>query len=239
MKYILKLSIYMILGIPVSLAQPPFINQVCNAQLTLPYNLVPCNNNPWVLVFGDEFNKPVLDSRKWETKTGVPYDYSFSMQKQWYQPDNVKIINGKMVIDVIKEILLNKTCIAYDPNIGHYQLTSDYNFSSGFVGSKYLFDYGQLEFRCRVPWEKGLWPASWLFGTDQTGIINNEIDNFEFIFDNSPVAHLMTQHYDNMHCPKGYHAVSMVNSWHTFNVTWSPYNIEWYVDGNLKRIDYL
>lgn len=220
-------------------AQTPIINPVCNVTGVSPLTPPVCNTNPWTLVYWDDFNGVTLDSRKWETKTGVPYDFSFSMQKQWYQPQNVRIDNGSMIIDIIKELLPNKTFDAYDPNIGVFQVTSDFDYSSGFVSSKYMFTHGQLEFKCNIPWVKGLWPASWLFGTSSNGAINDEIDNFEFIFDNNPVEHLMTQHYNGMHCPAGYHAANLVNSWHTFNVIWSPYNIEWYVDGNLKRIDYL
>jgi beta-glucanase (GH16 family) len=221
-----------------SIAQTPFINPVCNAMVVSPTSHLPCNNNPWVLVFEDHFKNESIDSRKWGAYTGVPYDYTFSMQKQWYQEQNLSVVNGKLVIEIVKEFLQNKTCTAYDPLQGQYILTSNYDFSSGFLSSKYLFGYGQLEIRCNVPWLTGLWPASWLFGTNQSGSINNEIDNFEFIFDNGPVEHLMTQHYNNLHCPTGYHAANFVNSWHTFNISWSPYNIEWYVDGVLKRIDY-
>ncbi len=206
-----------------------------------------CSNNPWVLVFEDNFNGDSLDLSKWIPALGVPRDLNFETQKAWHKPENVVLSNGLLKIISKRETLNNMLVVTgWDPYTFKYE---NFNYTSGELYTKFKFGYGKFEAKVKIPKGKGFFPAFWTFGGDP---VYNEIDIFEFrnektlgLYDASLLSkvHKMTIHYDydadgeRSSCNTNYTGVDFSQDFHIFTLIWDRDKIEWYVDGILKRRD--
>lgn len=117
-----------------------------------------------------------------------------------------------------------------------------YNYTSGMVstgGRKYetqpgfVFTYGYVEARVKVPAGQGLWPAVWLLPANYQW--PPEIDVMEILGDEPDLTH-MHYHYlrpDGTHADVGstWRGPDFSAGWHTFAVDWRPDALVWYVDG--------
>lgn len=66
-----------------------------------------CREEPWVLIFEDEFDGNSLNSNNWDIIKGVPRDFYFEIQKAWHQEDNIDVSNGSLKIVTRHEFLPN------------------------------------------------------------------------------------------------------------------------------------
>ena len=205
-----------------------------------------CNDNPWVLMFEDNFDGNSLDLSKWELQSwgqGALYNDPKSKTQEYNTLDNITVSNGTLKIIAKKEAVLRKA-ISWMPE---NEILEDgmqnlrmYNYTSSNIWTKQKFGYGKYEARIKIPKGKGFWPAFWLFGNNP---VYNEIDIFEF-WENNTKKHNMTLHYDSDGdgesdmCHTKYTGVDFSQDFHTFTLIWEKDKIEWYVDGSLKRIDY-
>lgn len=83
MKKIFVLSLLYIVVNNFSMTQVDRSCDLYNAMLT--EEPVGCNNNPWYLVFEDNFNGSSLDTAKWTVPyQGVLRDFNYNEGKQWY-----------------------------------------------------------------------------------------------------------------------------------------------------------
>ncbi len=129
-----------------------------------------CDQNPFKLVFADEFNGTTLNTNNWYTY--YPYGANGSDacefcrthgegEAQIYKDQNVTVSNGTVKLTAMPE------------NGAWYGVNRSY--SSGMIHSKQDFTtYGKYEIRCKLPPGKGFFPAFWTSGGKQ------EIDIFEF-----------------------------------------------------------
>lgn len=128
-----------------------------------------CADEPWQLVFYDDFDGDSLDRDKW--MTWYPYgengsdECSFCRthgnEGQVYRDENAIVEDGLLKLVVKKE-----------PG-SWYGLQRDH--TSGMIHSRQAFtDYARYEIRCKIPQGDGFWPAFWVFGWSV------EIDIFEF-----------------------------------------------------------
>ena len=196
-----------------------------------------CREEPWVLVFEDEFNGLSLNNNDWSVINGVPRDFNFELQKAWHQDENIKVNNGSLKIITKREYKPNmQYIVSYDPLI--YNI-SDFEYTSGEIWSKRKFMFGRYEARVKIPKGWGLWPAFWLYGN---GLIGNEVDIFEYI-NESPSNNIakkqhMTVHYDFNHDgqvdSKYYIYIhdDMSSDFHIYTLIYLPGYIKWMVDGN-------
>lgn len=98
----------------------------------------------WELIWNDEFGGTAVDETKWYGETSLAEgNYYFTNREE-----NVSVQDGNMVLTARKE------------PIGSARFTGSlvktaYNFS---------FLYGRLEFRAKLPWGKGVFPALWTMG---------------------------------------------------------------------------
>lgn len=98
----------------------------------------------WKLIWNDEFGGTAVDGTKWRGELSLAEgNYYFTNREE-----NISVKDGNMVLTARKE------------PIGSARFTgglvkSDYNFS---------FLYGRLEFRAKLPWGKGVFPALWTMG---------------------------------------------------------------------------
>jgi len=211
-----------------------------------------CDYNPWVLVFEDNFDGNTLDLTKWEPWTGVPRDYSFQWQKAWHLPENIEVNNGilKIITKKLTTPYVGTWVIGWSTNPPTTK-TSTFDYTTGEIWTHQKFTYGKYEAKIKIPKGRGFFPAFWLFGN---GPDYNEIDIFEFWTQDGSVAnqskvHHMTSHYDYKHllwndpeakvpyCHTEYSGIDFSQDFHIFTLIWEKNEIEWYVDGVLKRRD--
>lgn len=104
---------------------------------------------------------------------------------------------------------------------------------------KQAYTYGYIEFRAKVPTEKGCWPALWLLPNNiayGNWPRSGEIDVMEYS------ANVWGEKiYGTVHCRNG-HGGTPIHSdytvlknvskkWHTYAVHWTEDSITWYYDG--------
>ncbi|MBR5524161.1 MAG: carbohydrate binding domain-containing protein [Clostridia bacterium] len=208
------------------------------------------DSTQWELYWSDEFGGNTLDGTKWDTQvtrkdnvgkdgSGNPVDNSFYYTNR---PENVKVEDGDLVLTMLKE------------NMG------DAQYSSGYVTSNntFAFTYGRLEFRAKLPYGKGVWPALWTMGkiydsysNDQGWPICGEIDILELIGDsntnasseaNRTATHNLHWGADrSAHLELGSYKLNNYNNryvmptapsadYHIYAIEWSYRNIKFFVD---------
>ncbi|MBQ4333064.1 MAG: glycoside hydrolase family 16 protein [Clostridia bacterium] len=99
----------------------------------------------WELYWSDEFEGNTLNEEYWSIEGGVRND---CVQKR----ENVEVKDGNCYLWVKRE-------------------EGKYAFSSGSLNSasKFSFQYGRLEFRAKMPYGQGVWPALWTMGNHYIG----------------------------------------------------------------------
>ena len=122
----------------------------------------------WELYWSDEFDGNTLNLDNWSYEVGKTGFYTEN-------EENVTVQNGKLIITARHENPKNNKGL---------------KFSTGAVNSahKFSFQYGRLEFRARLPYGEGVFPALWTMGdyylttSDEKGWPRcGEIDVMEFI----------------------------------------------------------
>lgn len=125
----------------------------------------------WTCTFSDEFNKPRLDTTKWQAYTSAAGGYRGG--DECYAPGNVSISKGYL------NLTATKSATTFDcagvPS----------NYRSGMVLTRGLFSqaYGRFEMRAKIPGGVGFQPAFWLLPenpyTHPGGYAYGEIDVME------------------------------------------------------------
>lgn len=194
----------------------------------------------WTLVWNDEFDGDTVDATKWDFDLGNGfYDYQHQSwvagwgneELQFYtrEPSNVFVKDSALTIRALKE------------SIHGCGYTSARLKSRKRDGTP-LFNklYGRFEFRAKVPWGKGLWPALWLLPQhDRYGgwAASGEIDVMEIIGE-KPHEVLNSIHFGSTYPKRSLithvHELpggSTVADWHVYAVEWEPGEIRFSVDG--------
>lgn len=184
----------------------------------------------WELVWSDEFETDgAPDTSIWTYDIG---DWGWGNNElQYYTVDrreNARIENGSLIIEARKNDL-------------------DYPWTSARLTTrgKVSFLYGRIEFRAKIPVEKGNWAAGWTLGDDYRDELSwpycGEIDILESVgyeVDNETgdgTAHA------SVHCGAYYFKLgnqptsildvkNMHDEFHTYAVDWTPQGIKAYVD---------
>jgi beta-glucanase (GH16 family) len=194
----------------------------------------------WKLVWNDEFEGTGIDHTKWDFDIGNGfYDYKNhawiagwgNEELQYYTdaPANASVKDGQLTIRARKESLHG--CGYTSARLKTRRRDGTPLFATRF---------GRVEFRARVPWGKGLWPALWMLPQqDKYGgwAASGEIDLMEIVGDR-PHEVLNSIHFGSAYprrtlittvhrLPGG----STVSDWHVYTVQWEPGEIRFYVDG--------
>ena len=194
----------------------------------------------WRLVWSDEFDGNQVDTSKWDFDIGNGfYDYknqawvpgwgNEELQYYTHEPENVAVHDSCLHIRAVKASL---------HGCGYTSARLKTKRRDGTV----LFAkcYGRIEFRAKVPWGKGLWPALWMLPADDAygaWAASGEIDLMEIVGE-KPHEVLNSIHFGSTYphrslittvhpLPGG----SQVSDWHTYAVEWEPGTIRFYVDG--------
>ena len=194
----------------------------------------------WSLVWHDEFDGDAIDPAKWDFDLGNGfYDYAGNAwvpgwgneELQYYtrEPLNASVANSCLTIRAVKESL-------------HGCGYTSARLKTRTRDGRPLFtkQYGRVEFRAKVPWGKGLWPALWMLPQADTyggWAASGEIDLMEIVGER-PHEVLNSLHFGSpgtearqlithVHpLPGG----STVADWHTYACEWEPGEIRFYVD---------
>jgi len=219
-----------------------------------------CNTNLWVLEFEDNFDGDALDLRSWQNQTHSQGPLKGAPNQEYSSMDNVKIRDGNLEIEIRQETV-ERMAVNWHPK---FKLLADslpnfrtYQYTSAVLWTKEQFHHGKFEISCTLPKGKGLWPSFWTFSSDSG--VWNEIDVFEFGDVYGPKflgiggkykaekaisRHRMNSHYDfdrtggHHNCPKHKDITDFSIGLHKFELIWTPYIMEWLVDGKSVRKKY-
>ncbi len=192
----------------------------------------------WTLVWNDEFEGDAVDRSKWDFDLGNGfYDYRVhewiagwgNEELQYYtgEPENVRVADSCLFIRDVKAPL---------HGCGYTSARLKTKARDGRVLFAKL--YGRVEFRARVPWGKGLWPALWMLPVDDKyggWAASGEIDLMEIVGE-QPHEVLNSLHFGSAFPRRSLitttHALgqSSVSDRHCYAVEWEPGEIRFYVD---------
>lgn len=193
----------------------------------------------WRLVWSDEFDGKRLDPNKWDFDVGngfhdpvhghfVPGGGNERLRTYSADPANVEVKDGLLKIRALKAT--RDSCSYTCARIKTRRRDGVPLFAKC---------YGRFEFRARVTWGKGLWPALRLLPHDDryggwaaSGAIDvmgiagekaHEVLNSLHFGSSSPARSLLTHVHP---LPFG----RSVADWHVYAVEWEPGEIRFYVD---------
>lgn len=188
----------------------------------------------WSLIFADDFDGDELDPDAWVTCYWWDDDGCTNLgngELQWYQPENVDVRDGRLVLTARHEQ-------------GSGELGRDYDYTSGIVTTGrsvddpdvtpgLIFLYGYVEMRARFDAGAGLWPAFWLLPDDHES--RPEIDIMEVNGAEPSIlsVHLHYEHSNGDRDSFGSDCTykDLSGDWHTYAVEWGPDSVTWYLDG--------
>ena len=183
----------------------------------------------WTLVWNDEFDGDRIDPSKWAFDIGNGFfDYKHhvwipgwgneELQYYTHEPENVFVKDSLLTIRALKESLHG--CGYTSARLKTRQRDGTPLFTKL---------YGKFEFRAKVPWGKGLWPALWLLPQeDRYGgwAASGEIDVMEIVGE-KPHEVLNSIHFGSTYPKRSLithvHTLpgdSTVADWHVYTVEW-------------------
>lgn len=134
-------------------------------------------NGGYELVWADEFDRDGRpDSANWTYERG----FVRNEEAQWYQPENARVENGRLIIEARRERHRNPR---YTPDGGDWRLNrefAEYTSASLTTRGLHSWRYGRIEMRARIPVESGSWPAFWTVGDSGRWPASGEIDIMEY-----------------------------------------------------------
>ena len=235
------------------------VNSADNTQ-TMTYS-ISFQQSTYALVWSDEFENDgsvylsgqtnVVDPAKWHHQT-YPANGGqgwFNNEQQHYTDrlDNSYVSNGTLKIKAIKETYSS-------PQTGSSQ-----NYTSARLNSKYVFTYGKVEVRAKLPSELGTWPAIWTLGQNiseqgaywQTlgyGTTGwpacGEIDIMEQDSNKSITSgafHFGPDYTQHQYTTDHISVTDTENTWHVYSMIWTDEGISLMVDGvefhNTSNVD--
>jgi beta-glucanase (GH16 family) len=142
------------------------------------------------LIHAEDFSSAAkLDASFWIAETG----FFRNKEAQYYQPANVSVEGGALVLEGRRETVSNA---AYDANGGDWLTTTrSAEFTSGSIVSREAFTYGVFEVVARLPQGAGAWPAVWT--VFEQGLPYREIDLVEAV-GAAPGRVWSTREFENM-----------------------------------------
>jgi beta-glucanase (GH16 family) len=174
----------------------------------------------WEVVFEDNFDGGALDTAKWSTcyfwaVEGEGCKIFDNGELEWYVPENVIVEDGLLKLRAEKRSV------------------NGYDYASGMVATHttFVFQYGYVEMRARLPAGRGLWPAFWTMADDKKW--PPELDIFDFI-GHEPRRVVVGVHYGNRENPHKhtyrYFGPNLSQDFHTYAMQWSQDELVWYLD---------
>ncbi len=199
--------------------------------LTVGFGQVPTTQDvggtAYQLVWSDEFDGSSLNTANWTAEIGTGNNGWGNGEAQYYtdRPENLRVENGHLVIEAIKE---------------NYQ-GSTWTSARIKTQDKRSFKYGKFEFRAKLPSGVGPWPAAWMLGSNISTVgwpQCGEIDVMEWrgtFGQANTVGHALhspARHGGNPVEPAERTPVSNPSTeFHTYAVVWNSNSFIFSVDG--------
>lgn len=190
------------------------------------------------LVWAEEFdNAGAPDPTKWVHERG----FVRNREAQWYQPENVEVRDGVLVIEGRRERVRNPN---YDPDASGWREArshAEYTSSSIKTAGLHEWTYGRFEMRGRIDTRAGLWPAWWTVGSARPWPGSGEIDMMEY-YRGDLLANACwkapggrwEQHWDAEKLPIAeLGGDAWAREFHVWRMDWTEDSIELSVDGRL------
>ena len=129
------------------------------------------------LVWADEFNKNGLpDSSKWAYEKGFVRNHEL----QWYQLQNARCENGKLIIEAKRVKKLNPLYKAGSSDCRKNRDSIHYTSACLHTKGLHAWKYGRFVMRGRIDIRQGMWPAWWTLGVNKNWPACGEIDIMEY-----------------------------------------------------------
>ncbi len=188
------------------------------------------------LVWADEFNKNgVPDSSNWTYENGFVRNHEL----QWYQPQNARCENGKLIIEAKRVAQLNPEYVAGSKDWRKIRDRIHYTSACLLTKGLHSWQYGRFFLRARIDISDGMWPAWWTLGMDKNWPANGEIDIMEYYrkillaniacSDQNGNAHWFSNRFD-MDSLGG---EKWASQFHVWRMDWEEESITLYVDNQL------
>ena len=184
-----------------------------------------------LLAWSDEFDGSALDGRKWRPEVKDVW-YNNELQATTASRSNLGVAGGNLLLTAQREALNGR------------QYTSARIVTKGLKS----FLYGRIDTRAKLPKGKGMWPAIWMLGANDSQVswpACGEIDIME-LKGSQPTLNISTLHFGatvaahqyqsgtyTLPQPPAGPAVDFSTDFHVFTVIRSLNTIRWYLDGNL------
>ncbi len=134
----------------------------------------------WKMVWHDEFDSPgAPDPKNWVFEKG----FVRNKELQWYQPENARVEDGKLIIEGRRENVTNPSFDASSPDWRKNRPVAQYTSACLETRGLHSFLYGRFEIRAKIDAHPGLWPAIWSLGVKGKWPLNGEIDQLEYYHD--------------------------------------------------------
>lgn len=178
------------------------------------------------LVWSDEFNDSALDQTKW----------SYEVMDVWYNNELEATTNSRENVNVTGG---NLNIVAKKESYNGRSYTSGRIITKG----KQEFQYGRYDVRAKLPKGKGIWPAIWMLGANDTSVgwpSCGEIDIMELKGSN-PYNFLTTMHFGTSTATHQYKGSSytlpgtasgdLSTDFHVYSVVRGQNKMDFYIDG--------
>ncbi|NUQ24318.1 MAG: family 16 glycosylhydrolase [Saprospiraceae bacterium] len=210
-----------------------------------------CDTRPYINVFSDDFPGTILDTTRWLTE--YPYPEPFNIihnptSNSVNFRENVEVDNGWLRLKLKK--LETPMSFEWEDDEGNHH-TKTLHWSSGVIHTNNqlpsssnpsgCFRFGKFCSKIQIPAPLGHWGAYWLYGWP------GEIDIFEFCL---PECNELQTTLHQWNLPNGVlslghpaypadHIFSgLSSSFHEYCLEWTPYKVEWSIDGQPFRTFY-
>jgi beta-glucanase (GH16 family) len=177
------------------------------------------------LVLADEFEKPTLNRSLWSTtmafvgRTGLRY----------HNPSYLSYSTDQDVVIHDGTLRLRADAVEVEGT----EPLGTFGYSQGFVSTRqhFVFTYGYVEVRARMPGGRGVWPTIWLMPVDDSW--PPEFDIVEYYATPQHVRFGLASgdmhevHWDDIK----FVLPSVEEEFHTYALLWEPGRAVWYLDG--------
>lgn len=188
------------------------------------------------LVWADEFAVDgAPNPQNWTYERG----FVRNEELQWYQPENARVENGRLIIEARRESIPNPRFERGSSDWRRNRSTAEYTSSSLTTRGLQEWQYGRFEMRARIDTRPGMWPAFWSLGVAGGWPTNGEIDIMEY-YRGMILANVAwaakdrhTAAWDDLRKPISDFPEGWADEFHVWRMDWTPERIELFVDDEL------